>query len=100
MPFSNPPDGATALSIVVPCFNEEAVLRETHARLSRLLDRLVAAGKISSRSDIVVLLVSLGWNPALHEWEEGENNCGRNKTAGLVYLCCFSSSSSSKSCLL
>ncbi|MDP3822965.1 MAG: glycosyltransferase family 2 protein [Burkholderiales bacterium] len=43
----------TTLSIVVPCFNEEAVLRETYARLAELRGRLVASGKISARSDIV-----------------------------------------------
>lgn len=45
--------GATALSIVVPCFNEEAVLRETCTRLTALRERLVTTGKISPRSDIV-----------------------------------------------
>jgi len=48
--FNNLP---TTLSIVVPCFNEEAVLRETYARLAALRQRLVAGGKISARSDIV-----------------------------------------------
>ena len=43
----------TALSIVVPCYNEEAVLLETYTRLSALRDRLIANGKISRRSDIV-----------------------------------------------
>jgi glycosyltransferase involved in cell wall biosynthesis len=42
----------TALSIVVPCFNEEAVLPETSKRLSSLMDRLQAAGKITSKSSI------------------------------------------------
>lgn len=41
------------LSIVVPCFNEEAVLPQTHARLLRLRERLVAAGKITPASEIV-----------------------------------------------
>lgn len=41
------------LSIVVPCFNEEAVLQETYSRLSALLGRLVASGKVSHRSEIV-----------------------------------------------
>lgn len=44
---------STTLSVVVPCFNEEAVLRETYARLAALRQRLVATGKISARSDIV-----------------------------------------------
>ncbi len=30
------------LAIVVPCYNEEAVLAETTKRLSRLLDELIA----------------------------------------------------------
>lgn len=42
-----------ALSIVVPCFNEEAVLAETRRRLLALRQRLVAAGKISRDSEIV-----------------------------------------------
>lgn len=44
-----------ALSIVVPCFNEEAVLPVTFERLARLRRRLVATGKISARSDIVLV---------------------------------------------
>jgi glycosyltransferase involved in cell wall biosynthesis len=43
----------TTLSVVVPCFNEEAVLRETYARLVELRGRLVANGKITQRSEIV-----------------------------------------------
>jgi polyisoprenyl-phosphate glycosyltransferase len=44
---------APLLSIVVPCYNEEAVLADTHARLTALRDRLVRAGRISPRSEIV-----------------------------------------------
>lgn len=44
-----------ALSIVVPCFNEEAALPDTFERLERLRRRLVAAGRISPRSDIVLV---------------------------------------------
>jgi glycosyltransferase involved in cell wall biosynthesis len=40
------------LSVVVPCFNEEEVLPETITRLSRVLDALRAAGKISGASRI------------------------------------------------
>lgn len=40
------------LALVVPCFNEEAVLRDTHAKLSALMDELMAAGKISRDSHI------------------------------------------------
>jgi polyisoprenyl-phosphate glycosyltransferase len=43
----------TALSIVVPCFNEEAVLLETYARLLALRDQLVAKAKISRLSEII-----------------------------------------------
>lgn len=43
----------TVLSIVVPCFNEEAVLMQTYARLSAVRDQLVAKGKISARSEIL-----------------------------------------------
>jgi glycosyltransferase involved in cell wall biosynthesis len=41
-----------ALAIVVPCYNEEAVLPETVARLLSVLDRLEHAGKISAQSQI------------------------------------------------
>ncbi|GAB2582442.1 glycosyltransferase family 2 protein [Ramlibacter solisilvae] len=44
-----------AISIVVPCFNEEAVLFNTFSRLSRLLERQCAAGKIAERSNIVLV---------------------------------------------
>ncbi|MES2481544.1 MAG: glycosyltransferase family 2 protein [Pseudomonadota bacterium] len=54
-----PPSGAhahsTVLSIVVPCFNEEDVLVETVARLSKLRDQLIATHRISSRSEIVLV---------------------------------------------
>jgi len=41
------------LSIVVPCFNEEAVLAETLKRLTSLLQQLIIAGKISDDSELV-----------------------------------------------
>jgi glycosyltransferase involved in cell wall biosynthesis len=44
---------APVLSIVVPCYNEEAVLHETHARLAALREHLVQAGRISPRSEII-----------------------------------------------
>jgi len=47
------PPEPTTLSIVVPCFNEEAVLRETWHRLRALREQLVARGSISERSEIV-----------------------------------------------
>ena len=40
------------LSLVVPCFNEEAVLPETIRRLGELLHRLVAGGRISEASHV------------------------------------------------
>jgi polyisoprenyl-phosphate glycosyltransferase len=43
------------LSIVVPCYNEEAVLPETLQRLHALLGRLIAAGKIAQGSEIVLV---------------------------------------------
>lgn len=43
----------TQVSIVVPCYNEEEVLPETTRRLTGLLARLVAAGKVSENSRLV-----------------------------------------------
>lgn len=40
------------LNIVVPCYNEEAVLRETTKQLSQLIDTLIGKGKITA-CDIV-----------------------------------------------
>lgn len=40
------------LSIVVPCYNEQEVLRETTRQLSELIDRLISSEKIES-SDII-----------------------------------------------
>ena len=42
------------LNIVVPCYNEEAVLHETTKQLSRLVDDLIAKGKIQSCEIIYV----------------------------------------------
>lgn len=41
------------LAVVVPCYKEEAVLCETHKRLSQLLDRLTAEGRIAPESYIL-----------------------------------------------
>ncbi len=41
------------LAIVIPCFNEEEVLPETMRRMTALLDRLHAAGKILEGSRVV-----------------------------------------------
>ncbi len=46
---------APVLSIVVPCFNEEAVLVETANRLARLLDDLMGDGVIALGSRIVFI---------------------------------------------
>ncbi|WP_373506872.1 glycosyltransferase family 2 protein [Thiocapsa sp.] len=40
------------LGIVVPCYNEEQVIRETTRRLRTLLDRLISAGKVCDDSCI------------------------------------------------
>jgi glycosyltransferase involved in cell wall biosynthesis len=40
------------LSVVVPCFNEEAVLPETTRRLGELLDNLIARGRINEASHV------------------------------------------------
>jgi polyisoprenyl-phosphate glycosyltransferase len=52
---SEPERSATpvVLSIVVPCFNEEAVLDITYGRLCTVRRRLVKEGKISPASEIV-----------------------------------------------
>ncbi len=42
----------TTLNIVVPCYNEQAVLPESHQRLLTLLDHLSEQGKISADSRI------------------------------------------------
>lgn len=44
---------APVLAIVVPCYKEEAVLHETHKRLSQLLDRLTTERRISPKSYIL-----------------------------------------------
>jgi polyisoprenyl-phosphate glycosyltransferase len=46
---------ATRLSIVVPCYNEEAVLPETLQRLRETLERLISLGKIEGDSEIVLV---------------------------------------------
>ena len=42
----------TQLAIVVPCYDEEAVLPETCARMTALLERLQRAGKIGAESRV------------------------------------------------
>lgn len=43
---------STTLGLVIPCYNEEAVLGETVSRLTSLMTRLIEAGKISANSRI------------------------------------------------
>ena len=45
--------GTPILYIVVPCYNEEEVLRETNSRLTALLRRLVDDGKVSADSRVM-----------------------------------------------
>ena len=45
--------GGDVLAVVVPCYNEEAVLAETNRRLTALLARLAAEGKISAGSYVL-----------------------------------------------
>ena len=40
------------IAVVVPCYNEEEVLRETSSQLNSLFDSLVSKGKIDNRSKI------------------------------------------------
>ncbi len=47
--------GPTRLSIVVPCYNEQAVLPETAIRLSAVLDDLVRSGKITFDSQVILV---------------------------------------------
>lgn len=46
-------DSAKKLITVVPCYNEEAVLHDTHNKLSSLYDAMIADGIISSDSTIL-----------------------------------------------
>lgn len=69
------------LAIVVPCYNEEPMLAETTRRLTELLDRLIAAGKVSERS--YVLYVNDGsrdttWDIIARQHEENKYICGVN----------------------
>ena len=45
--------GTPILYIVVPCYNEEEVLRETNSRLTALLRRLMDEGKVSADSRVM-----------------------------------------------
>jgi glycosyltransferase involved in cell wall biosynthesis len=66
------------LAIVIPCYNEEAVLPETSRRLALLLTELVSAGSISQ--DSYVLFVDDGSRDAtwsIIEKLAAENGCFR-----------------------
>ncbi|MDO4485158.1 MAG: glycosyltransferase family 2 protein [Bacillota bacterium] len=45
--------GSQTLYIVIPCFNEEAVLRETAKRIGFKINKLIASGKISEDSKVL-----------------------------------------------
>lgn len=70
------------LSIVVPCYNEEAVLQETARRLGLLLDSLIAAGKIGADSE--VLFVDDGSRDAT--WSLIEAAAARDERFGGIKL--------------
>lgn len=70
----------TLISIVVPCYNEEAVLPETARRLSDLLDVLVRCGKVSS--DSLVVYVDDGSRDRTWELIEGLA-AGGGRAAGI-----------------
>lgn len=69
------------LAIVVPCYKEEAVLHETHKRLSQLLDHLIEEKQIAS--DSYILYVNDGstdqtW-PIIQDLYQNESYaCGLN----------------------
>ena len=69
------------LAIVVPCFNEEAVLHETTRRLSELLERLAKQGDVSPHS--FILFVNDGsqdntWNIISELYQTNKYVCGVN----------------------
>lgn len=59
-----------SLDIVVPCYNEAAVLPETARRLTALLDRLVAAGRVAA-------------GPAVYFVDDGSRDATWSLIAGL-----------------
>ena len=46
-----------SMVIVVPCYNEEAVLPETAKRLLALLDLLISAGQLAMSSHVLFSLM-------------------------------------------
>lgn len=72
---------APVLAIVVPCYKEEAVLHETHKRLSQLLDRLATEERISPKS--YILYVNDGstdrtWEIIKEFYKNTSYTCGLN----------------------
>lgn len=72
---------APVLAIVVPCYKEEAVLHETHKRLSQLLDRLTTEERISPKS--YILYVNDGstdrtWEIIKEFYKNTSYTCGLN----------------------
>ena len=51
------------LYIVVPCYNEEAVLPETSKRLREKMKSLMAAGKVSEKSKVLFT-----YDPSVHDY--------------------------------
>lgn len=70
------------LGIVVPCYNEEAVLAETAKRLIELLNRMIEKGKISP--DSMVYFVNDGSKD--RTWEIIEAQSAANKLIGGINL--------------
>ena len=80
------PDHPPVLAIVVPCYKEEAVLPETHCRLSALLDAMIAFGEVDASS--YVLYVNDGsrdqtWPLICRLHGEEKYACGLNLAANV-----------------
>lgn len=82
------------LSLVLPCYNEQEVLPETHSRLNALLARLKASGEIAA--DSAAFYVDDGsrddtWRMIRHYAESGSDTCGiklsRNRGHQNALLC-------------
>lgn len=79
--MNHPSESLPVLAIVVPCYKEEAVLPETHRRLSALLDTMIAAGEADASS--YVLYVNDGsrdqtWPLICRLHDEEKYACGLN----------------------
>lgn len=70
------------LSIIVPCYNEEAVLNETAVRLIELLAGLIGQGKVSNTSEIYFV------DDGSHDrtWPTIEQLAGRDSTVRGIKL--------------